>query len=60
MKHFAFVFALVVLGLSSCERHDWESKPGKPGTEELFKHAPKDDGDHAEGEKHDGEKKEAH
>lgn len=54
MKLFSFVFALVVLGLASCERHEWESKPGKPGTEELFKHeAPA--GDQAE-----GEKKEAH
>ncbi|MGY8647035.1 MAG: hypothetical protein ACKVLL_06740 [Verrucomicrobiales bacterium] len=36
MKLLAFVFPLVFLGLSSCERHEWESKPGKPGTEKLF------------------------
>ena len=36
MKLLAFVFPLVFLGLNSCERHEWESKPGKPGTEELF------------------------
>ncbi|MDB4143335.1 MAG: hypothetical protein QNK83_12900 [Akkermansiaceae bacterium] len=50
MKFLPFVFSLLVIGLSSCERHDWESKPGKPGTEELFKHAPveKDGGEHKE------------
>ena len=47
MKIFAFVSALVVLGLSSCERHEWESKPGKPGTNELF---PAHHGDDKEGE----------
>lgn len=55
MKLFSFVFALAalaVLGLSSCERHEWESKPGKPGTEELFKHeAP--EAEHKEGEEKD-------
>lgn len=52
MKAFSFVFTLVVLGFSSCERHEWESKPGKPGTEELFKHE--------DLEKKDGEEKKAH
>lgn len=51
MKFLPFVFALLVIGLSSCERHEWKSKPGKPGTEEFFKHAPvekKDGGEHKE------------
>jgi len=50
MKLLPFVFTLVVFGLSSCERHEWESKPGKMGTEELFKHAPLEAEEHAEEE----------
>ncbi|MDB4353902.1 hypothetical protein N9Z02_01220 [Akkermansiaceae bacterium] len=56
MKPLSFVFALVLLGLSSCERHEWESKPGKPGTEKLFPVHHGDDhakeGDHAEKKEH--------
>jgi len=41
MKYSLFLLAVIGFGLASCERHEWESKPGKPGTEELFKHDPK-------------------
>lgn len=52
MKQFAFLTACAAFFLGSCDQHEWESKPGKPGAEELFKHEPK---------KKDGEeKKEAH
>ena len=58
MKHSLLVLALIGLGLASCERHEWKSKNGKPGTEELFKHEAKEEKGHAnkEGdEKHEGE-----
>ena len=54
MKYSLFVLAVIGFGLASCERHEWESKPGKPGTEELFKHEPKEEKDD---EKKDGEEK---
>lgn len=43
MKHSLFVLVLIGFGLASCERHEWKSKNGKPGTEELFKHEPKEE-----------------
>ncbi|MDE0858675.1 MAG: hypothetical protein OSA93_00825 [Akkermansiaceae bacterium] len=58
MKPLAFVFALVFLGLSSCERHEWESKPGKPGTEELFPAHHADEGKEGDHAKKEGEHKE--
>ena len=36
MKQFAFLTACAAFFLGSCDQHEWESKPGKPGTEELF------------------------
>ena len=42
---------MIGFGLASCERHEWESTSGKPGTEELFKHEPKKEAE----EKKDGE-----
>ena len=51
MKHSLFFLAVIGFGLASCERHEWESTSGKPGTEELFKHEPKKEAE----EKKDGE-----
>jgi hypothetical protein len=58
MKYSLFVLAVIGFGLASCERHEWKSKNGKPGTEELFNHETKEVKGHAnkEGEK-EGEKK---
>ncbi len=52
-KQLFILLALVGFGLGACERHDWETKDGKLGTEEFFKHAPVDDKDGQD-------KKEAH
>ena len=43
MKHSLFVLAVIGFGLASCERHEWKSENGKPGTEELFKHESKEE-----------------
>ncbi|MDB4687436.1 hypothetical protein OAE92_01475 [Akkermansiaceae bacterium] len=53
MNHSLFVLAVIGFGLASCERHEWKSENGKPGTEELFKHEPKEEKEYAnkEGEK---------
>lgn len=58
MKNSLFVLSVIGFGLASCERHEWKSENGKPGTEELFKHEPKEKKEHAnkEGE-NEGEKK---
>ena len=58
MKHPLFGLALIGLGLASCERHEWKSRNGKPGTEELFKHESKEgkkEADKEGEEKHEGE-----
>ena len=54
MKHSLFVLALIGFGLASCERHEWKSENGKPGTEELFTHEAKEEKKEADKE---GEKK---
>ncbi len=48
MKQFSLLLALIGFGLGACERHDWESKPGKPGTIEFFKHGDGDSANHGE------------
>jgi len=61
MKKLALLLAVIGFGLGACERHEWESKPGKAGTEKLFEHAPVDDdkGHEKEGEK-SGKEEKAH
>lgn len=44
MKHLFVLLAVISLGLSSCERHEWESNPPKDtDTNRLFKHEGGDD-----------------
>jgi hypothetical protein len=58
MKHSLFVLAVIGFGLASCERHEWKSENGKPGTEELFKHESKEEKEHtSEADEEEGEKK---
>ena len=60
MKAHGLAIALSLFALTACDRKEWESQPGRPGTEELFKHHPVEgDGheEHAEkGQGKEGEK----
>lgn len=62
MKHFFVLLALIGFGLSSCERHTWETSeenggPKSSDTINLFKH---EEGHAEEGEAHSDTEKEDH
>ncbi|MGB0144142.1 MAG: hypothetical protein ACPGJR_12185 [Akkermansiaceae bacterium] len=60
MKLFSILFCVVVFGLASCERHEWDSAneegEGRKSTDtiNLFLHEDHD-GDHKDGKKPEGD-----
>lgn len=63
MRLFPLFAAVAAFILSSCDRHEWETKDGEPGVKELYTHHGDDHAEHGDdhgGHGKDGEHKDDH